>query len=267
VGNIKPSSVISINDTIYAGVQCITYNDPASTAFPGRQRAWNAWVIVSSDGGSTWDINQTDPDMFTGVLTNPMFIQAGRGHRDAPDAFIYVQFPAATLPSTAYWDGNDFILLGRVPVAQILARDAYQFWTGTDWVQDADAAVPVFNYPFMVGQDHTFYSTALERYFLPNYGFVDWDSGDPVSWHGYHAREHRAPTSQFTLYEAPAPQGPWALVHVEQSWTLGGGGAYCPDFPARWASGDGLLLQMVASACCSKSGYSFHTTAVQLVLA
>mmetsp|Transcript_20951 Transcript_20951/g.54489 ORF Transcript_20951/g.54489 Transcript_20951/m.54489 type:complete len:515 (+) Transcript_20951:160-1704(+) len=266
-GNIKPSSVIAINNTLYAGVQCITYSDSANRSFVGRQRAWNAWIITSTNGGVTWDVAATAPEMFTGKLTNPVFIQAGPGHRDAPDSYVYVHFPAAAVPATAYWDGNEFILLGRVPTSRILERSAYQFWTGAGWVADAAAAIAIFDYPFMVGQDHSFYSVPLKRYFLPNYGFVDRDSGQPVGWHGYYTRTHRAPTSQFTLYEAPTPHGPWSLVHVQQPWNLGGNGAYCPDFPARWASADGLTLQMVASACCGQPGYQFTMMQVRCTLA
>eukprot|EP00035_Acanthoeca_spectabilis_P009541 m.168660 g.168660 ORF g.168660 m.168660 type:complete len:133 (-) comp14756_c0_seq1:49-447(-) len=119
----------------------------------------------------------------------------------------------------------------------------------------------------MVGQDHTFYSPQLKRYFLPNYSVMDWDSGAPVSWHGYTRREKRPPTSQLTLYEAAGPEGPWDLVHIEQPWNLGGHGAYCPDFPARWVSADGLYLKMVASACCGQPEYSFHQTDVRFTLA
>ena len=36
-GNIKPSSVIAVGNTLYAGVQCMTYDDHADPTFVGRQ--------------------------------------------------------------------------------------------------------------------------------------------------------------------------------------------------------------------------------------
>ncbi len=163
--------------------------------------------------------------------------QAGRGHSDAPDAFVYVHFPAAAEPATSYWDGNEYLLVGRVPRTALLNRSAYQFWDGTAWQQQHDffgdtparqalAAAAVLSYPFMLGQDHSHYSPQLQRYLLPNYGFVAWETGQPVGWHGYYQEHHRAPAGQLTLYEAPEPQGPWALVGVTQPWNLAGNGAF-----------------------------------------
>ena len=54
-GNIKPTSVLALGTTLYAAVQCITYNDRSDTSFPGRQRGFNAWLITSTDGGVIWN--------------------------------------------------------------------------------------------------------------------------------------------------------------------------------------------------------------------
>ena len=103
-----------------------------------------------------------------------MFIKNSAGFSRAPDEWVYVHFPAAAGPDTGYWDGNDFILLGRVLPSQLLNRSAYQFWVRAGvWSSHGARASPVFSYTHMTGQDHTFYSPGLKRYVLPNYGFVD----------------------------------------------------------------------------------------------
>jgi hypothetical protein len=60
--------------------------------------------------------------------------QAGAGFAAAPDQYLYIHFPAASNPDTAYWDGNDYILLGRVPAGRILDRSAYEFYTTSNVV-------------------------------------------------------------------------------------------------------------------------------------
>lgn len=175
-GNIKPSSTIAIGNTLYVGAQCMTYSDDGdhhTSSFAGRQRYWNTWIIVSNNGGVSWNWTATPFDFFVGRLTNPMFINAGKGYADAPDSsYIYVHFPASSGPDTdlnggtAYWDGNDYILLGRVPTDKILERSAYEFWTGptpgspggSEWSTDDSKARPHFSYMHMTGQDHSFYS-------------------------------------------------------------------------------------------------------------
>ena len=59
-------------------------------------------------------------------------IQAGRGYADAPEGgrFVYALFAGASEPAAAYWDNNDFLLLGRVPVHHITTRAAWRFYAG-----------------------------------------------------------------------------------------------------------------------------------------
>jgi len=266
-GNIKPSSVIALPDgRLLAGVQCMEYYDSADPSFVGRQRALSTWLITSTDGGKTWDTNATDHAFFGGRLTNPMFIAAGQAQSAAPDEWLYVHFPASSAPETAYWDGNDYILLGRVRPAHVLTRSAYEF-RGADgtWYGDSSMAAPVFQHRHMTGQDHTFYQPALRRYIIPNYGFVDPHTGQPVGWHNYYKVTNTAPAGQLALFESQHPWGPWSLFHLEQPWNLEGGhAAYDPDFPAQWASTDGRTLRMISSACCGSPGYSYHATTVNV---
>ena len=126
------------------------------------------------------------------------FIKNVAGEGQPRSEYLFVHFPAAAQPDTAYWDGNDFILLGRVKADQLLNRSAYEFFSGArhgsqpegsgeeeqGWTNDARRAVPVFEYQHMTGQDHTFYNAGLKRYILPNYGFVNPKTHKPVAWHG-----------------------------------------------------------------------------------
>lgn len=223
-------------------------------------------------GGSTWNMSATPLGFFSGRLANPQFIQAGRVFSGAPDPYVYVHFPGASDPEAAYWDGNDYILTGRVRrnSASILDRAAYEFRLASgSWVADAGQAAPAFTWRHMVGQVHTFYNPGLRRYILPNYGFVDPDTLQPTGWHHYRPLHHgRPPWAQLTLFESKSPWGPWSLFHLQQPWNLhGGAGAYCPDFPSQWQSADGLTLRMVYSACCGQPEYSYHATMVRLRVA
>ena len=211
-------------------------------------------------------------------------------------AFRYVHFPAASAPDTAYWDGNDYILLARVPPHAILNRSAYEFYCAVDcaanahmeviggrrtggaagqggwavprivWLADDARATPVFSHRHMTGQDHTVYVPALRRYILPNYGFLDPRSGLPGGWHQIYDGGI-TPVGQLALLESAHPWGPWALFHLEQPWNWEGGhAAYSPDLPQKWASADGRTLAMVSSACCGAPGYTYHVTTLQLTL-
>ena len=41
----------------------------------------------------------------------PMFINVGRGFDGAPDSYIYVHFPTASGPDTAYWGRLDSLFI------------------------------------------------------------------------------------------------------------------------------------------------------------
>ena len=129
--NVKPISMVAIGGTMYAAVQCQTYADNADPSYPGCQLGLFSWIVSSTDG-VVWN-RSTPYTFFTGRLANPLFIQAGRAMGKAPDNYLYAHFPASADLNRSCMYGNDYIILGRVPRAQLLDRKAYEFWSsGTE---------------------------------------------------------------------------------------------------------------------------------------
>ena len=229
-------------------------DDPAFT----RQRNIHGWIITSRDYGTTWDVEATPVDFFTGRLSSAHFLQFGKAYAGARDDFVYAYFPAGE-DGNSYWENGDGILLGRVPRHRMLERKAWDFYTGLnaqdtpEWDRNDALAQPVFAYPRMTGSNHVVYNSALKRYIMGNYSFFDsvrphddWmsDGKRPRPLH------QCIPTSQFpsqlTLFEAPEPWGPWRWFHRDDNWGCWGG--YQPSFPTKWMSADGREMFMVYSA-------------------
>jgi len=108
--NLKSSGVLSVAGVLYWAVSCFNYGD--DPVF-NRQRYGPAWIITSTDGGLTWNETATAPDMFTGRLAAPRFIQYGADFAGAPSDWVYVYFPGTT-SNAAFFENNDEILLARV---------------------------------------------------------------------------------------------------------------------------------------------------------
>jgi hypothetical protein len=153
---VKPAGLIECDGTLYFGVQAQNYGtDPTFR----RQTNIHGWIITSRDYGQTWDREATPIDFFTGRTASCHFVQYGQANRGAPDGYVYAFFPGVGYDGNSYWDNGDFILLGRVPAKEIVRRDAWQFWAGAAgalprWSGDVSAALPVFEYPSMTGENH-----------------------------------------------------------------------------------------------------------------
>jgi hypothetical protein len=151
----------------------MNYGDNASF---NRQHNLNGWIITSTDFGKTWKLDATKQNFFEGRVASAHFIQFGKDNGDASDGYVYAYFPAAD-DGNAYWENNDYLLLGRVPSDQILVRSAWRFFAGKQesgqelWDADAAKAAQVFRYPHMTGEDHVTYNPGLKRFILANYGF------------------------------------------------------------------------------------------------
>lgn len=53
-----------------------------------RQRYGPAWIITSTDGGITFNLNATPTDMFPGRLAAPRFVQYGQDYAGAPSDWV-----------------------------------------------------------------------------------------------------------------------------------------------------------------------------------
>jgi len=258
---IKPASLLSLNGMLYFALENHNYGDNPSF---NRQHNINAWIITSTDFGKTWNRSATPEDFFTGRLASPHFLQFGKDYSSARDEYVYAYFPAAD-DGNSYWENGDYLLLGRVPKDKILARGAWEFYTGADksgqptWNRDDKLAQPVFRYYHMTGENHVSFNRGIKRYLMGNYGFMD-DNGNPRPYH--QSWPQSVYPSQLTLYEAPEPWGPWSLFYQDDNW--GTYGDYQPSFPTKWMSEDGKTLWMVSAG--TYDDYNFTVQKLTLVL-
>lgn len=260
---VKPAGLLSIAGTLYLAVANISdVNRPENPSF-NRQRNVNAWIITSRDYGKTWDVDVTPQEFFTGRLSSPHFVQFGRDYAGAPDEYIYALFPAAN-DGCSYWDNGDYMLLGRVRIADILRRDRWEFWTGIDqagkpkWSNNDSSAAPVFSFPGFTAENHVAYNPGLGRFIMGNGGFYGKD-GQPLPYHNGRRGQYR---SQLTVYEATNLWGPWRLFYRVDDW---GKGNYQPSFPTKWMSKDGREMVMVSSGM--GENYTFTTQKLHLTVA
>lgn len=258
---VKPSSLLDIDGVLYLSVEAQNYGE-----FPlfCRQRNLYNWIVRSTDGGKSFDETITPLHFFEGRLSSCHFLQFGRGYEGARDNFVYAYFPYDTDDGNSYWENNDALLLGRVPIGRITERAAWEFYCGTSpdaplWSRDDAKAQPVFQYYKMTGANHVIYNSGIRRYLMGNYGFID-ENGHPLPVH--QMRYPEAHRSQLTLFEAPEPWGPWKIFYRDDDW--GTYGDYQPNFPTKWISSSGRLLYMVSSG--SWNDYNFTVQKIALKL-
>lgn len=254
---LKPAGIICVDGVLYWAVVGMNYGEER---YGFRQRNVHGWIITSHDHGKTWNRQATDRHFFTGRVAAPSFLQFGKNNAGARDEFVYAYF-ASSKEGVSFWENGDEILLGRVHQERILDRAAWTFYGGLVegepvWVRDDREAVPVFEYPYMTGENHVNYNAGLGRYIMGNYGFVGPD-GNPLP---YHANEEVRGPSQLTLFEAREPWGPWKLFYREDNW--GTFGDYNPTFPPKWMSEDGKTMYLVSSG--SLDDYNFTVQKVTL---
>ena len=128
--------------------------------------------------------------------------------------------------STDQWDNGSHLRLGRVPAGRIMERAAWQWAADADprgqprWTHDLAAAHPVFSDLRRLSLPEMVYLAPIARYLL-------------LTWRLYRdfSPEHG---SELMIYEAPAPWGPFRLVHHEPVWESREMNAYCPRIPLKW---------------------------------
>ena len=257
---VKPAGLISVKGVLYFSVENMNYGDNPSF---NRQHNLNGWIITSTDFGRTWKLDATKQKFFEGRVASAHFIQFGKDNVDAADGYVYAYFPGAD-DGNAYWENNDYLLLGRVPTDQILVRSAWRFYAGKQgsgqerWDADDANAVQVFRYSRMTGEDHVTYNPGLKRYILANYGFHD----GKLNPRPYHQGKGTACPSQLTLFESPQLTGPWNLFYRNDDF--GTCGEYNPSFPQKWMSRDGKTMWMVSAG--TFDDYNFVAQKVTLTV-
>lgn len=258
---VKPSGILDIGGCLYLSVEAQNYGD---NPYFCRQRNIHGWIVKSLDGGKSFEQETTPWNFFEGRLSSCHFLQFGRGYSGARDDYVYAYFPCDLEDGNSYWENNDALLLGRVPVRQISARNSWEFYCGKDpacpeWSKKEELARPVFTYYKMTGANHVVYNAGIKRYMMGNYSFVD-ENMNPRPVH--QMRYPESHYSQLTLYEAPEPWGPWRLFYQDDRW--GSYGDYQPNFPTKWMTEDGRTLYMVSSG--SWDDYNFVVQKMALKL-
>jgi len=261
VCGVKPAGILDIHGTLYLSLEAQNYGD---NPLFGRQHNLFGWIARSTDGGKTFDNSVTPFDFFTGRLASCHFLQFGKGYSGTRDSYVYAYFPCDIENGQSYWENNDAMLLGRVPMDRILQREAWEFYSSESpftpcWSSREEDAKPVFFYYKMTGANHVIYNPGIERYLMGNYSFIDEEMHPrPIHQMGY----PESCISQLTLYEAPEPWGPWRLFYRDDNW--GTYGDYQPNFPTKWITEDGRLLYLVSSG--SWNDYNFVVQKMALKL-
>jgi hypothetical protein len=229
--NVKPSSLLAVNGTLFAGVSCINYGDDPMF---NRQHNLAGFLMQSQDWGRSWQ-NVTAVGAFAGRFAAPMFVSCGQNNnpcRERNGGFLYVFFPGA-FDNAAYWCQNDALFLARVPEASVGNLSSYEYFlglteTGPAWAADSRQAQPVLEYGRMVGENAMFFHPGLNRYLMANYGFLD-AAGNPRPWHQEPIlNPHR---TQLVMLEAPEPWGPWTRFFHTDNTAIPG--LYTPTFPSQ----------------------------------
>jgi hypothetical protein len=131
------------------------------------------------------------------------------------------------------------MVLGRVPRERIGRLDAadWEFYAATEgvekpaWTRRVRDARAIFRDRGFTSMTGMHYLPAFRRFLLMQWAYVNLDA--PDAW------QH----TRLSLYEAPQPWGPWALVHRDPDWG-NGAGYYNPGLPAKWFEDGGRRAWM-----------------------
>ena len=284
LANIKSSGVLFVNNTLFWACSCFNYGD--DPAF-NRQRYGPAWIVRSHDFGVTWD--DVDAPVFAGRLAAPRFISAGKAYEDSPDGYVYVYFPG-TDDDAAFFEQNDAIWLGRVPIDQIWDRSAYEFFVGlggdgsAQWDSDDTLAAPVLSWPLRTSVQEANYHPLWKRYIFANWAWISASTQSaalsphppfllsdlhplrlgrfvpaPPQMDGYPRPDHspderNARTArqrtQLVLFESPTPWGPFSVFHRDDNWMLSDGSSGAYTPVFAPAWLDATGGYMVSTQCC-----------------
>lgn len=250
----KPTGMACVGNTKYLAVEDLSgdFNKaPAST-------------IASSTDGVHWKWDHAKPMFPGGVFTTVMFLDYGKGYRNAPDGYVY-----------AYGlDGNwrdsytdvvpdpTQLFLARVPRNHVQDRSKWQFYQGNShghprWTTKISAKQAVLTdtrrSPLgnsVISQGGIVYVPQLRQYI-----YTSWTE------------------NTFEFYAATNPWGPWKHTNSVDfgayPWTTQKYGGYGLSLPAKFISKDGRSGWLQSNVCpCAPAGmsdYDFSLRTVELV--
>ena len=191
------------------------------------RNAKNAQLAWSEDRGATWTWSDWKFETSFGA---PSFLNFGKNYAGARDGYVYLYSQDA---DSAYL-AADRLVLARVPKARIREKEAYEYFSGMaggspQWSPDVAAREGTLVNPGRVYRTSVSYNPGVGRYLA----CVILPGDDPRFAGG------------FSVYDAPAPWGPWTTAYYAEAWDVGPGET-C-HFPTKWMSEDGKTIHMVFS--------------------
>lgn len=244
--NRKPTGMVCVtlegHDVLFLAVQDLRCTGGEDIFNEAR----TATIVRSDDHGRTWSWPSTP--MFTGhVFTTVMFLDLGQANAGSPWIYAYgIDGNWRTSFSKIVPDPTE-LFLGRVLADRAQDIAAWQFLSGTDesgspiWTTDVASKRPVLT------DRRRFYPT-------PAFGMAAHDftciAQGSVVWNPGLGRYLYSTWSEYTFefFEAPAPWGPWRLLHSHDfghfPWhgprsPLAKHGGYAPTIPSKFISDDG----------------------------
>jgi len=245
--NLKPGDgLIFLNGTMY------WYAERKSD---GRL---DCQLLTSTDYGRNWTdhgrfFQENGKFAFTGV------IQFGQNYSDFPSnlgQYLYM-FDGGTKNENHPQFSRTDMLLARIPLNDLLNRDAVEFFDGTpsnpSWTFDIKQAKPVFEDPNEINaQVSCTYNKVIGRYLLlTTHTVVGVKEG-------------------LGLFESEWPWGPWRTVYYTNNldeFVPGLTELINVSAPSKWISNDGKTLWLVFSGRPSDPMYSFNLIQVKLDVA
>jgi hypothetical protein len=224
----KTTGITSIDGTLYLILAQDTYKDSNNR---GRETARNATIIKSTDHGKTWSGSEQQSvqhPIFPGErFATPTFIQYGRdgvGGEDGGEKYLYA------ISNDGSWDNGDALFLGRVARADLprLRATDWTFYAGSHWTRNIAEAQPLLRAPNRLSSSSAMYDPALHTYLLATWNYPGCT--------GYIAPGCDVHHSQWTLYQAPKPWGPWRPF---QQFNWFPAGYYNPVLVNKFLSSDG----------------------------
>ncbi|MGA2743645.1 MAG: DUF4185 domain-containing protein [Candidatus Sulfotelmatobacter sp.] len=257
----KPTGMLCRGGAIYLAFQNLnesTFDDAPAAS-----------IAKSVDNGVTWTWNTKAP-MFGKPMnaaspkaykfTTIFFLDYGKDSANAIDGYVY----AYGLDNN--WRSQETMFLGRVPADQVQARNAWEFYAGTNvdgapvWTTDITQKLPVLTdtrllYPIMFGPDCPPYQQVIAQ------GGVTYDA--PLR--KYIFASWSCSTHEF--YEASQPWGPWKHFQSTDFGPLRltqNRGQYGTSIPSKFISADGRALWLQSNVCCGGDSYRFSLRRLHL---
>jgi hypothetical protein len=201
---VIPTGGISDNRTMYLHYMSVNHWGP-----PGEWDLNHSAIAFSEDDGQTWEVSDVrwDGDSNFGQVA---FV------KNANYLYIY-GIPGGRFGGVA---------LARVPMTAVLDQSRYQYWDGTDWVAEEEAAALII--PAPVGelsvQWNSHYGTWLMMYLR--------DVPDPAWGHG-----------AVMLRTSECLAGPWTDEQVVVT-AYDAPQLYAPYLPPRWNNGEDIYFTL-----------------------